>query len=283
MLNSKVIVLVALSMLLLSCNRDTINSLDTKLVSYSTNVDSALHYYKKGWQQIMDFGDYAAAEVSYRKSLEHDSTFLIGKSVLARLTLDLEERLALYQTIEEEKHAITGDERLILDVYTALINYTNLRDQKSPQTKSALQDAINLGEQNFRKIVHAYPEEVYLKCEYIEILHSQYGAQRSLDSLNKLVTVDQKNNPFLLGYKAILTAETKNYDEALKYAVQLEEQMKNIVVAKPDAILADIYFKMEDYKKAKIHADKAFDIDPRNLDASRLKEKIDLKLSAENL
>ena len=51
--------------------------------------------------------------------------------------------------------------------------------------------------------------------------------------------------------------------------------MKNIEVAKPDAILADIYFKMEDYRQAKVHADNAFAIDPRNLDASRLKEKID--------
>jgi tetratricopeptide (TPR) repeat protein len=93
-----------------------------------------------------------------------------------------------------------------------------------------------------------------------------------------LVTISQRNNPFLLGYKAILTAETRNYEDALKYAQQLEELMKDLQVAKPHAILADIYFKMEDFKKAKIHADKAFAIDPRNLDASRLKEKIDTKL-----
>ena len=275
MLYNRIIILVALSVLMLSCNSQP----EVKLVNYSTTVDSTLIYYKRGWEQIMDFGDYAAAEVSYRKSLEHDSTFLVGKSVLARLTLDLEERLALYKIIEESKHTITGDERLILDVYSALTNYTNLRDQKSPQTKSALQEALDLGEQNFRKIVHAYPDEVYLKCEYIEILHAQYGAERSLDSLNKLLTIDQHANPFLLGFKAILTAETKNYEEALKYALQLEAQMKNLEVAKPDAILADIYFKMEDYKKAKIHADRAFVIDPRNLDANRLKEKIDLKLT----
>lgn len=228
----------------------------------------------------MDYGDYAAAEVSYRKSLEHDPTFLVGQSVLARLTLDLDERLALYEGIEEGKQAITGDERLILDVYSALTKYTNLRDQESPHTKSALQDAIELGEKNFRKIVHTYPEEVYLKCEYIEMLHSQYGAARSLDSLHTLITISQQDNPFLLGYKAILTAEMKNYDEALKYALQLKEQMSHLEVAKPDAILADIYYKMEDYDNAKNHADRAFDIDPRNLDASRLKEKIDVKLAS---
>ncbi len=279
MLDSKIVVLVILTVLFLSCNRQT----DVNMVSYSTTVDSTLHYYSYGWQQIMDFGDYAGAEVSYRKALDHDSTFLVGKSVLARLTLDLDERLALYKAIEDGKHTVTGDERLILDVYSALTKYTNLRDQKSPQTKTALQDAIILGEKNFRKIVHTYPDEVYLKSEYIEMLHSQYGAEQSLDSLNKLVTIDQQDNPFLLGFKAILTAETKNYEEALNYALQLKEQMKNIEVAKPDAILADIYFKMEDYRQAKIHADNAFAIDPRNLDASRLKEKIEYYSSRDSL
>ena len=269
------IVFIVVCVLFLSCSTKT----DEKYVVYSTTIDSTLFYYKKGWQEIMDYGDYAAAEISYRKALEYDPDFLVGKSVLARLTLDLEERLALYQAIEEQKHTIQGDERLILDVYHALTRYTNLRDQKSLETKRALQEARNLAEYNFREIVHKYPNEVYLKSEYIEILHSQYGAEQSLDSLNQLVSGSQQNNPFILGYKAILTAETNNYKDAIKYAQQLEEQMKDLQVAKPDAILADIYFKMENYVQAKVHADKAFAIDPRNLDASRLKVKIDAKLN----
>ncbi len=270
----KRVVVVMCFLLLVSCNTDT----SKKGVIYTTKVDATLLHYHKGWQEIMDLGDYAAAEVSYRKALANDPDFLVGKSVLARLTLDLEERLALYKTVEENKHTIHGDERLILDVYQALTKYTNLRDQKSKDAKDALQEALNMGEYNFRKIVHTYPHEVYLKSEYIEILHSQYGAQRTLDSMQNLITKKQQNNPFLLGYKAILTAETKNYEDALSSAQALVEQMKGIKAAKPDAILADIYFKMGDYANAEIHANKAFNIDPRNLDASRLKEKIEAKL-----
>ncbi len=262
------------SLLFLSCNNKPID----KKIEYTTKSDSTLLHYHKGWYEIMDLGDYAAAEISYRKALEYDPDFLVGKSVLARLTLNLEERLTLYETIESNKHTIQGDERLILDVYQALTKYTNLRDQKSNNAKSALQDALNIGEYNFQKIVHKYPEEVYLKSEYIEILHSQYGAQRTLDSLQKLVSRHQQKNPFLLGYKAILTAETKNFKDALQYARQLVEQMKGVKAAKPHAILADVYFKMGDYTNAEIHANKAFNIDPRNLDASRLKEKIEAKL-----
>ena len=252
-----------------------ISNTEKRLVKYSANSDSTIFYYKKGWEQIMDFGDYTAAEESYRKALIYDADFLVGKSVLARLTLNLKERLELYELLENKKHTIKGDERLILDVYIALTKYTNLRDQKLPQAKEALQDAFKLSEKNFGKIVHKYPQEIYLKSEYIEVLHTLYGAETALDSLNILTLESQKSNPFILGYKAILTAETKNYKEALAYANTLAEILKDQNVARPDAILADIYFKMKDYKTTKIHADKATKIDPKNSDASRLKIKID--------
>jgi tetratricopeptide (TPR) repeat protein len=245
------------------------------LVQYSTTSDSTLFYYNKGWKQIMDYGDYSKAEMSYRKALTFDDNFLVGKSVLARLTLDLHERLSIYKTLETNKSSIKGDERLILDVYIALTHYTNLRDQKSPDTKKALHDALALSETNFGKIIHKYPQEIYLKSEYIEILHSIYGAEKTLDSIKVLTTDAQKLNPFILGYKAILTAETENYNEAINLANTLVKILKAETVARPDAILADIYLKKGDYKMAKIHADKAHNMDPKNLDASRLKEKID--------
>ena len=265
---------LALVIFLSSCTQDR----PKHLIKYSTTSDSTLFYYNQGWKQIMDFGDYTAAEVSYRKALTFDADFLIGKSVLARLTQNLEERLSLYETLENEKHSIKGDERLILDVYIALTKYTNLRDQKSPETKKALQEAFKLSENNVGKIVHKYPQEVYLKSEYIEVLHALYGAEIALDSLTILTTEFQKTNPFILGYKAILNAEMGDFKEALVTANKLDKLLKNENVAKPDAILADIYFKMKDYKTAKVHADSAIKIDPKNLDASRLKSKIDALL-----
>lgn len=258
-----------------ACNQD----IEKHLVHYTTTSDSTMFYYNKGWKQIMDYGDYSKAEVSYRKALTFDENFLVGKSVLARLTLNLDERLSLYKTLETNKSSIKGDERLILDVYIALTHYTNLRDQKLPEAKEVLQNALTLCETNFGNIIHKYPQEIYLKSEYIEVLHSLYGAERILDSINSLTTDAQQLNPFILGYKAILTAETKNYDEAIILANKLVEILKDENVARPDAILADIYYKKKDYKTAKIHADKANKIDPKNLDASRLKAKIDALLN----
>ena len=262
-------------MILLSfaCTKEQ-NSTSTHMV-YSTSSDSTMYYYNLGWQQIMDYGDYSKAEDSYRKALTFDDEFLVGKSVLARLTQDLDERLALFEELEKKKDLIVGEERKVLDVYIALTKFTNLRQQKSEQAQNALEEARQLGELNFRTVVYKYWDEVYLKSEYIEMLHSNYGAKQTLDSMDVLISQDQLTNPFLLGYKAILKAEIEEYDEAILLAQQLAKQLDGLAIAKPDAILADIYFKMEDFDTAKIHADKANKIDPNNLDASRLKVKID--------
>jgi tetratricopeptide (TPR) repeat protein len=223
----------------------------------------------------MDEGRYGDSEISYRKALEYDPNFLVGKSVLARLTLDLEERIHLYEEIQEQKHSITGDESLILEVYSSLVKYSNLRDQGDSEAKKALQEALQLAEKNFKEVIHKYPEEIYLKSEYIEILHSLYGPKQALDSLNKLTTITQKSNPFLLGLTASMHAELEEYDVAKKQANRLIEVVNDSTQPKTFAVLAAIYFQIGNLKMAKKNADKANKLDAKNLDASRLKKKID--------
>ncbi|MFK7813948.1 MAG: hypothetical protein AB8B59_15740 [Maribacter sp.] len=249
-------------------------------LKYSANSD-AIDEYHKGWVQIMDEGRYGEAEVSYRKVLEYDPDFLVGKSVLARLTLDIDERIELYKELQEGKEKINGDERLILDVYIAFVKYTNLRDQKSSETKSALQEALQIAERNLKKIVHKYPKEVYLKAEYIEILNSLYGPKRALDSLHIISTESQKENPFLLGFAASMHAELEEFDIAMEKANRLLEVVNDSTQPKTFAVLAEVYFKMENLKIAKSNADRACQLDPRNLDASRLKTKIDAAIQEE--
>lgn len=263
------IVLVSFCFLFFGCDQDTSSS-----VTYSTNPET-LKLYQEGWKQIMDEGRYGEAEISYRKALELDPDFVVGKSVLARLTLDLKERLKFYKEIQEEKQRIQGDERLILDVYTALVKYTNMRDQGSETYKTDLQEALQIGERNLRKIVHKYPEEIYLKAEYIEILNSIYGPQQALDSLDSLTSATQKDNPFLLGFSASMHAELEAHDLAIEKVNRLLEVVNDSTLPKAYAVLADIYFQMDNLTVAKRNADRANRLDSRNLDASRLKNKID--------
>jgi len=249
---------------------------------YSTSSDKALFEFRKGWVQIMDEGRYSAAEDSYRMAVEHDPHFLIGKSVLARLTLDLNERLAFEKELYAKRKEVKGDERLLLDVYYALVRYTNLRDQNSALTKEALDHALLVAEKNLRQIVHKYPEEVYLKAEYIEILNSLYGPTRALDSLHSITTNYQKENPFLLGVSASMYADLKEFDIAIQKSNQLKTILNDSTIPKSYAVLAAVNFKMGNLQIARINVNRAFALDSRNLDASRLKTKIDTAFKAQN-
>ncbi len=274
MINNNVLSLLLIGFFLFSCQQ--VEVLEEEGLRYSTSHDSTRYYYQKGWLQIMDQGFYGPAEVSYRKALEFDPDFLVGKSVLARLTTDLEERLQLFEELEAEKERITGDERLILDVYIALTEFTNVREQEPEKAPAYLEKTLELAEKNFRQIVHKYPEEIYLKAEYIEILHSLHGPEASLDSLNALTTDEQKDNPFLLGYAAGIQAEMGNYQMALMQANRLNYILQDSLMPKPFVVHADIHFKWgENLELAKKMADRAVELDPRNLDASRLKKRID--------
>jgi len=248
-------------------------------LEYTTSNDSTLFYYNLGWKQIMDDGFYGPAEVSYSKALSFDNDFLIGKATLARLTLDLEERLQLFQDVENHKSKIEGDERKILDVYQGLVHFTNVRAQDPAKSKSVIDSVLIIAEQNLRHIVHRYPEEIYLKSEYLEILNSRYGAKAALDSLTVHTTETQKENPFLLGFAASLYAEEGNFKEALKKAHLLKRIINNDDIPKPYAVFADVFYTMEAWDNAKVNADKAVLLDPRNLDASRLKTKIDTEIN----
>ena len=264
--------------LLIACGSSTNQEL-----AYSTTSEKALEEYRKGWVQIMDEGRYGAAEDSYRKALEFDPDFLVGKSVLARLTLDLEERLAFENELFEKREEVQGDERLLLDVYRALVRYTNLRDQRVPQAGKILTETIEIAEKNLRQLTHKYPKETYLKAKYIEFLHSRYGPKKTLDSLASLLLPEQKKNPFLLGVSASLHAELDEFDIALEQAKELEKIINDATQPKPYAIYAYVYLQKRDLELAKINADKANELDPLNLDASRLKERIDILIAEQQM
>lgn len=248
-------------------------------LTYSTSSDSTMYYYNLGWEQIMDNGQYGAAEVSYRKALSFDPEFLVGKSVLARLTLDLEERIRIFEEVEAEKHQINGDERLILDVYLALTEFTNIREQTPEQAKEVLTQVLQLAEKNFREIVRKYPNQIYLKSEYIEVLHSNHGPRVALDSLIALTSAEQKENPFLVGYAASMYAELAEFEQALANARRLDAIISDPSLPKSFAVFADVYFAMDSLELAKQNADRAVELDARNLDASRLKTKIDAAIN----
>lgn len=266
-LKMKLILLVCLAF---SCSY----TLDAQRLALSTQSDSVIYYYYEGWRQVMDEGDYTASEKMYRKMMNFDPNFLVGLSLLGRITHDLNERQYIEQTLEKRKQEVTGNERLLLDDYIELVKLTNLREVDPEKAKEQFQIAFATSERNLKTIVHQYPDEIYYCAEYIEVLQHNYGARKALDTLYHLLSPKQQSEPFLLGYAANMEAEDGNFKVALLKADLLATKFKVKQSPKPYVVYGDIYFKMKKYKKANKFIQQALKLDPGNIDAQRLEKKI---------
>lgn len=268
--------LIFLLFSLLACNSAPETIVSSSLLPLTTNSDSTRHYYHQGWKEIMDEGHYGPSEATYRKALEFDPDFLLGKATLGRLTLDTTERRRIERELEGAGQDLPKDERDLLGLYTDFVRFTNMRDHSPAAAYDMLNKVLPGGQDLLGRLVHKYPDEVYLKCEYVELINSNHGPEAALDSLAVLTRERHADNPFLMGFKAGLLAETGQHEDALATAHELAVMLDRADDwPKPHAVYADVYFAMDSLQLAKMHADKAVELDYRNLDASRLQTRIE--------
>ena len=273
-LMTKTLFLTGWIILLFSCNQKVNN----QPYNYGSQSDSAVYHFNKGWEQIMDYGQWTLSEESFRKAVEIDPDFLIGKSLVGKISRDLDERVRLLNEINAEKNDATEDDQLLLDITLTTLELMNARDQKIKLEPEFITHFRNLGENNYRKFIHKYPEESYMKAEYIEFLHSQHGAKQALDSLHLLTTTTQKKLPFFIGYAALLESEMGNHVKAITLANQLKENIDNPNIPSPYVLFAQIYSEMDSTMLAKSHIDRAVQLDSNHMIAQRVKKNIDNKL-----
>lgn len=256
----------------------SLHTAQAQQLKLSTSSDSAMHYYHEGWRQVMDVGNYSQSEIAYRKMMDFDPDFLIGLSLLGRITKDLTERQQIEKQLAKRKGELNGDERILLNTFIELVKLTNLRESNPDDAKLQMERAFKTGEQNLGHLVHRYPDEIYYKAEYIEVLHHNHGPQTALDTLYTLASYKQQNKPFLLGYAASLEAEAGHYEKALSKADLLSTIMDK-QSPKPFVVHGDIYYKMGNFDEASDCVKKALKLDPGNLDAQRLMAKVNNELN----
>ncbi len=241
---------------------------------YGTDSDSALFYFRQGWRHILDLGLWTRSEEAFRKAVEFDPDFLIGQSLVGRISRDLDERkniLGHLDTIAKK----TGDaEQLLLDVFLQSIAQMNRTEPGEKQSAEATKARRTLAEHNFRKFVHQFPGESYIKAEYIEILHAVHGARTALDTLRKIASPKQRELPFFLGYAALLEAKLGQYENALETAREMEKVVHDSLVPSPYMVKAEIYWEMDSLVLANKYVQKVVHLDNNHLLAHRLKNKI---------
>ncbi|WP_276494321.1 hypothetical protein [Maribacter zhoushanensis] len=246
--------------------------------SYGAKNDSAVFYFNKGWEYILDYGQWTLSEKAFRKAITFDSTFVVGKAIVGKSTQNGTERIQILKDLNNSNIPVSEDDQLILEVTRITIELFNARDQNIPLPKEFIPDFLATAEKNYRTFVHKYPNESYIKGEYIEVLNAIYGAKPALDSLHKLTTEKQKKIPFFVSYAATLMSEIGDFEAALSTAHDFNEQINDPKIPQPYVLYGSIYLKMDSLEKANRYIDKALKLDPKHIFAQRFKKQIVTKL-----
>ena len=245
---------------------------------YGTKSDSARYYYLKGFHEILDNGRWTESEKSYRKALEFDPDYTLGKSLVGRITRDLNEREKLLQELLTLDTETNTDENLLLEVYLSSIKAYNNRDKGIPGSSEFKDQRRQVATSNFRKFVHKYPDDDYVKAEYIEWLHFTHGPQAALDSLTHLANERQLKLGFYIGYAASLALELGNIEKAIALSEDLQELMIDSTYTSYLKLKSEIYMAQDSMQKAKVYIDRVLQIDPNHLIALGMQSEIDKKL-----
>ena len=246
---------------------------------YGTKSDSARFYYLNGFHEILDNGRWTESEKSFRKALEFDPDYILGKSLVGRITRELEEREILLQELRMVKDKASNDEKLLLDVYLLSIESYNNRDKGIIATSEFNAKRRQISESNFRKFVHKYPEDNYVKAEYIEVLHLIHGPKAALDSLRSLATEKQMKSGFYISSSASLELELGNIQKTIALSKDLEELMLDSTYTSYMKLKAEIYLAQDSLNKAKEYIDQVVKIDPNHIIAIGMQNAINNKLN----
>lgn len=279
---AKNLVLFVLVSIFMGLNASCDSRHDSNSFDYGTKNDSARFYYLKGFHEILDNGRWSESEKSFRKALEFDPDYLLGKSLVGRITTDLEEREALLDELQKNKGKANDDEKLVLDVYLMSIESYNKRDKGIKATSKHTARRRQIAESNFRKFIHKYPNDPYIKAEYIEGLHAMYGPKTALDSLDKLATKEQLKLGFYIRYKASLALELGKLEEGILLSKSLKPLMKDSTYTSYLKLKTEIYMAQDSLLKAKQCIDKVVKTDPKHIIALGMQSEINATLKINN-
>ena len=247
---------------------------ETRRFDYGTKNDSARYYYLNGFHEILDNGRWTAAEQSFRKALEFDSNYVLGKSLVGRITRNVAEREGLQYELIKAKGNTNSDENLLLEVYLLSIEGYNQRDKGIKSSAEFNERRRLTALSNFKEFIHRHPEDYYVKAEYIEWLHLTYGPKVALDSLKHLTTKRQAKLGFYLRYAASLELELGNIDKAILLAEGLKGLMLDSTYTSHMKLRVEILKAQDSLQKAMALIDRVVKIDSNHLIAIALQREI---------
>lgn len=261
----------ALTLLVALIERSAAADSEPQAYDYGTQSIEARAHFIRGWQQILDYGQWTDAERSFRKAVEVDPHFVLGKSLIGRISRDLEERRVILAELEAEKESVDAEGRLLLDIFMPSIQAMNDRDQGVQKGAEHRRVRRVRARADFAAFLKKHPEESYIRAEYVETIHALDGAKAAITAIQEILTPSQRTVPFFVGYRATLEAELGNHDRALELAKEFDRMLGNPRFPQPYMIYAGIYAQMGRTEAAKQAVDKAVELDDQHLIAQAMK------------
>ncbi|WP_291963241.1 hypothetical protein [Maribacter sp.] len=258
------------------------SSTQPAVYTYGAKNDSAVFYFNKGWEHILDYGQWTLSEKAFRKAVDFDSTFIVGKALVGKNTTNLNERIQILNDINSSQIKVSEDDQLILEVTRITLELFNARGQNVKLDQDFISNFLTTAEKNYRTFIHKYPNESYIKAEYIEVLNAIYGAKLALDSLHILTSPKQKKIPFFISYAATLESDLGNFKKALSIADDFNNQINDPNIPQPYVLYGSIYLKMDSLSLATSNLDKALQLDPNHIFAQRFKTQLLKKVNTIN-
>ena len=249
----------------------TINYVEAQKIELSTDSDSAKYFYDQGWNEVMNNGNYSAAEKAFRNMYDQDSSFVLGQALLGRISNDDQERRELVLTIESNIDSANADERLVLELFLELIS------RRVDQGSLSMEELADLALKNLGTITTSFLQEDYYFAEYIEWINDRNGPKAALDSINKRATAAQHVMPFIIGYKVHLHLELRQFDHAQIYINQLENMQQVRGTAKISTVKAEYFIARGNNAKALKLIQDTERLDPNNMETHRLRDKMNTR------
>ena len=228
----------------------------------------------QGWHEILDNGRWTESEKCFRKAVEFDPGWPLGKSLVGRITRNLDERERILEELRLLRDKVEENEGLLLEVNLLSLEAANNRDKGIANTNDFNGHRKRLAEANFGEFVHKYPQDAYIKAEYIEFLHANHGARMALDSLNALATKEQKKLGFYITYAASLELELGNLEGARAYLQDLQQLMLDSTYTSCLKLSAEILIAQDSLDQAMTLLDSIVKIDSNHLIASGMLTRI---------
>ncbi|MDP5053558.1 MAG: hypothetical protein NWP69_07205 [Congregibacter sp.] len=254
-------------------------SADSAEYDYYGVDKNALALYRQGWSEILERGRWTEAERLYREAMLIDPDFIIGKSVLARITDDPKERQALTAEIERDIDGVDTSGRWVLDPYLMTLLLINARESAQTLPEDFRRDLAQLAVKNYRSFLQEYPGEWAVRVEYIEWIHAQQGPENALTAIEEMQEQDSTSSVRMSYFPAYFYAELGDYPRATALAEQFVESLGPGDWPQAHYIAAFIAYQREDYAVASDAINRALRLDPKHLIAQRLRKEIDAAIA----